>query len=173
MKGFFLGISFMLILIAGGGLAFLMLGYLDVNADSPISTLERKIASRTVDASVERHAVKSPNPIPENAASLKEGMVIYTMNCSGCHGTVDKKPNPVGKNLYPHAPQLIIRPLDDPEWRTFYVVKHGVSRTGMPAWGNILSEDDIWKVTAFLSNLEKLPPEVQQQMPAPVEPAAH
>jgi mono/diheme cytochrome c family protein len=95
-------------------------------------------------------------------------MVIYTMNCSVCHGTLDKKPSPVGKNLFPHAPQLIIRPLDDPEWRTFYVVKHGISRTGMPAWGNILSEDDMWKVTAFLSNLEKLPPEVQQQMPAPV-----
>lgn len=173
MRGFVFGVLVMLLTLIVGGYFFLTLGYLDVNADSPIPTLERKIASRTVDASVERRASKSPNPVPEDATSLKQGMTIYVMNCSTCHGTLDKKPNPVGKNLYPHAPQLIIKPLDDPEWRTFYVIKHGISRTGMPAWGNILSEQDMWKVTAFLSDLEKLPPEVQQLMPASATTGTH
>lgn len=167
MRGFILGVLLTLLGLVGGGYYALTHGYLDVNADSPIPQLEGKIASQTVDASVERHASKSPNPTPEDAASLKQGMTIYVMNCSSCHGTLDKKPNPVGRNLYPHAPQLIIHPLDDPEWRTFYVVKHGISRTGMPAWNNILSEQDMWRVTAFLSHLERLPPEVQQLMPAP------
>jgi hypothetical protein len=31
----------------------------------------------------------------------------------------------------------------------------------MPAWGKTLSEQDMWKVTAFLSRIEKLPPGVQ------------
>ena len=167
MRGFLLGIIFTLIVLIGGGSGYLMSGRLDTNADSPISTLERRIASRALDASVDRHADKANNPVPENAPTLKDGMTIYVMNCASCHGTLDKKPSPLGQNLYPHAPQLVVRPLDDPEWRTFYVVKHGISRTGMPAWGRILSEQDMWKVTAFLSNLEKLPPEVQSQMPAP------
>jgi hypothetical protein len=32
----------------------------------------------------------------------------------------------------------------------------------MPAWNKALSDQDIWKVTALLSHIDKLPPEVQQ-----------
>jgi len=31
----------------------------------------------------------------------------------------------------------------------------------MPSWSKALTEEDIWKVTAFLSRIEKLPPGVQ------------
>ena len=65
--------------------------------------------------------------------------------------------------LFPQAPQLILSPLDDPEWKTFYVIKHGISRTGMPAWGRTMKDEDLWKVTALLSRLTKLPPAVQEQ----------
>ena len=167
MGKFLLGFVFAVIVLCGSAFAGLMLGWLDTNADSPIGNLEKQIASRALDASVDRHADRASNPVQENAAALQDGMTIYVMNCATCHGALDKKPSAIGKNLYPHAPQLIVRALDDPEWRTFYVVKHGISRTGMPAWDKILSEQDMWKVTAFLSNLEKLPPEVQSLMPAP------
>ncbi|HMJ22125.1 MAG TPA: hypothetical protein VK513_09455, partial [Terriglobales bacterium] len=33
--------------------------------------------------------------------------------------------------------------------------------TGMPAWNQALTDPEIWKVTAFLSRIEKLPPAVQ------------
>jgi mono/diheme cytochrome c family protein len=33
--------------------------------------------------------------------------------------------------------------------------------TGMPAWTGILSDDDIWKVVAFIKNSGKLPAETQ------------
>ena len=32
---------------------------------------------------------------------------------------------------------------------------------GMPAWSQALSEQEMWKVTSFLSRIEKLPPGVQ------------
>jgi mono/diheme cytochrome c family protein len=64
--------------------------------------------------------------------------------------------------MYPQPPQLINDPLDDPEWHIFYAIRTGVRYTGMPAWDKALSEEDVWKVTAFLSRLEKLPPAVQQ-----------
>jgi cytochrome c553 len=31
----------------------------------------------------------------------------------------------------------------------------------MPAWTGILSDDDIWKIVAFIKHSEKLPPETQ------------
>jgi hypothetical protein len=33
----------------------------------------------------------------------------------------------------------------------------------MPSWGNIVSDDEIWKLTAFLSQMGKLPPSVDQE----------
>jgi mono/diheme cytochrome c family protein len=53
--------------------------------------------------------------------------------------------------------------MHDPEWHIFYVTKHGIRNTGMPAWKNLMSDTDIWKVTGFLSRINKLPPAVQEE----------
>jgi len=41
------------------------------------------------------------------------------------------------------------------------VIRNGVRYTGMPAWDKTLSETDLWKLTAFLTRIDKLPPAVQ------------
>jgi mono/diheme cytochrome c family protein len=64
--------------------------------------------------------------------------------------------------LYPPPPQVILDPLDDPEWHIYYAIRTGVRYTGMPAWSHALSDQDMWKLTAFLTRLDKLPPGVQQ-----------
>ena len=51
--------------------------------------------------------------------------------------------------------------MDDPEWHIYYAVRTGIRYTGMPAWKKELTEQEMWKVTAFLSRIEKLPPAVQ------------
>jgi hypothetical protein len=33
--------------------------------------------------------------------------------------------------------------------------------TGMPSWDGVLSDDDMWKVIAFVKHSDKLPPDVQ------------
>jgi mono/diheme cytochrome c family protein len=68
---------------------------------------------------------------------------------------------PFGQSFYPPAPNLILHPPDDAEWRLFYVIRTGVRYTGMAAWDKTLSETDMWKVTAFLTRVDKLPPAVQ------------
>ncbi len=163
MRGFILGIVVTLVVLATGGLAYLWLGYFPTNADATPRPMETRIAMRAMDASMDRHAPRVTNPIPPTDDNLIDGMKIYTMNCSGCHGTLDNKPSPIAKAFYPPAPQLILDPLDDEEWHIFYAVRTGVRYTGMPAWGKLMTEPDIWKVTSFLSHLEKLPPAVQEQ----------
>ena len=44
-----------------------------------------------------------------------------------------------------------------PENQNFYIIQHGVRLSGMPGWKMSLKESELWQVTAFLSNLEKLP----------------
>jgi mono/diheme cytochrome c family protein len=157
MRNFIFGVIVTVLVVAFASLAMALLGFMPTRADATPPKLETRIAMSAVDAAMERHAAKINNPIPATESNLIDGMKIYTMNCALCHGGLDKKPSPLSASFYPPPPQLILDPLDDPEWHVYYAVRTGVRYTGMPAWNKALSEEDIWKVTAFLTRLEKLP----------------
>jgi mono/diheme cytochrome c family protein len=161
MRNLILGVVITLLALLLGGLAIATLGFLPTNADSVPPRIERHIAMSAMDASMERHAPRLTNPVPPTDDNLIDGIKIYTTNCAMCHGGLDNKPSALEKSFYPPPPQLIIDPMDDPEWHIYYAVRTGIRYTGMPAWSKALSEQDMWKVTAFLSRIEKLPPAVQ------------
>jgi mono/diheme cytochrome c family protein len=158
MRSFILGIIVTLSTLALFGLAEATLGLVPTNADATPPQLERRVATSALDASMERHAPRVSSPIPPTDENLIDGMKVYTMNCSMCHGTLDDRPSPLEKSFYPPAPQLILDPLDDPEWHIYYAVRTGVRYTGMPAWNKTLSDQDTWKVTQFLARIQTLPP---------------
>jgi thiosulfate dehydrogenase len=161
MRKFIWGVFCTLLVLVVGGLTYALLGYVPTNADATPPKWEEGIASRALDASMEHRAPRVTNPIPPTDENLIEGMKVYTMNCALCHGALNNQPSPLQKHFYPPAPQLVLEPLDDPEWHIYYAVRTGIRHTGMPAWDKVLTHDQMWKVTAFLSHLEKLPPGVQ------------
>ena len=161
MRGFIIGIIITLVVLAVASLGYALLGLMPTNADATPPHYEERVANMALDASMERHAPRVNSPVPPTDDNLIDGIKLYTMNCAGCHGGLDRKPQPFGATFYPPAPQLIVDPLDDPDWHVFYAIRTGVRYTGMPAWGKTLSEPDIWKITAFLTHIEKLPPAVQ------------
>jgi thiosulfate dehydrogenase len=156
-----LGVIVALLVVILGGLGFALLGFFPTNANVEPPHWEAHLAMNAVDASMERHAPRVTNPLMPNDQNLIDGIKLYTMDCAGCHGGLDRKPNPFGASFYPPAPNLISNPPDDPEWHLFYTIRTGVRYTGMPAWEKNVSSDDIWKVTMFLSHMDKLPPAVQ------------
>jgi len=162
MRSFVLGIVLTILVLAIGGLGLALLGFLPTRANSIPSKMERQIVMSALDNSVERHAPRVNNPVPSTDENLIEGLKIYTMNCAGCHGGIDRQPSTLEKSFYPPPPNLILHPPDDAEWHVFYVIRNGIRYTGMPAWDRTLSEPDIWKLTAFLTRVEKLPPAVQE-----------
>jgi mono/diheme cytochrome c family protein len=167
MGKFIGGIVFTLLVIAIGGYCFLKLGMFNTNADQTPSRMERRMAGTAVDASVEKGAADLKNPLQPTDDVLSEGMHIYVEDCAGCHGS-PKEPNSVlGASFNPHVPQFMKRAPDMPDNQNFYITKHGVRMTGMPAWGKILNDDKLWKVTTFLSHMEKLPPAIDQEWKTP------
>ena len=161
MRNFILGIVFTVLVLLIGGIGSALLGFLPTRANTPPPQMEVHLAMSALDNSVDRHAPRANNPIPPSDENLIAGLKIYTMNCALCHGGIDRKPSTLEKSFYPPPPNLILDPLDDPEWHIYFIIRNGVRYTGMPAWDKTLSEADMWKVTAFLSHLEKLPPAVQ------------
>jgi len=162
MRNFILGIIITILVLIVGVLAFALLGLVPTSADAVPPVWETKIATTSLDAAMERHAPRVNNPVPPTDANIIDGMKLYTMNCALCHGGLDNKPSLLAHSEYPPPPQLILEPLDDPEWHIYYSIRTGVRYSGMPAWNKVLSEQDIWKVTAFLSRLDKLSPAVQE-----------
>jgi len=162
MRNFILGVIVTLVVIVAAGLAFAFLGFVPTNADATPPSIERTIAMHSMDAAMERQASHVNNPVPATDDNLIEGMKIYTMNCATCHGSFNYKPSPLAKSFYPPVPQLVMDPSDDPEWHVHYAIATGVRYTAMPAWRNTLTDEQIWKVTALLTRLNKLPPAVQQ-----------
>lgn len=161
MRNFILGIVITILVLLIGGLGFALLGLMPTRANSTPPEMERHLAMSALDNSVERHAPRVNNPVPPTDENLIAGLKIYTMNCALCHGGIDRQPSTLEKSFYPPPPNLILHPPDDPEWHVFYLIHNGVRYTGMPAWDKTLSEPDIWKLTAFLTRVEKLPPAVQ------------
>jgi len=162
MGKFLLGVIVTLLVLLLGGLGFAMLGLFHTAANVEPGHMERRLAMGAVDASMERHAPRIPNPLTPTDQNLEDGMKLYTMNCALCHGSLDRKPSTFASSFYPPPPNLISDPPDDPEWHIFYTIRTGIRYTGMPAWDKTLTEQDMWKVTMLLSHLDKLPPGVQE-----------
>jgi mono/diheme cytochrome c family protein len=159
MRGFVLGILVTLVAIAVGVFAVSYFGLYPIGADNPPSSLERTLASRALDEYADRHKPAGGNPAPITPANLMEGAKEYEEHCAFCHGGAKAKISPMQNKFNPPAPQLVNRVPHDPDNWLFWVTKHGVRMTGMPTWDGVMSDEDIWKIIAFLKNSNKLPPE--------------
>ena len=54
-----------------------------------------------------------------------------------------------------------------PRWaptELFWIVKNGIRMTGMPAWHEIYTDDEIWDIVAFLKRLPAMSPEQYQDL---------
>jgi thiosulfate dehydrogenase len=161
MKEFMFGVIATLAALAVIVIAVTHLGLYPIGADNPPGHLERTLASRAMNVYADKHKPAGDNPIRSTPANLAAGAKSYESNCALCHGGAKAKISPMQNQFSPPAPQLINRiPHDPPSWM-FWVTKHGVRMTGMPAWTGILSDDDIWKIVAFIKNSDKLPAEAQ------------
>lgn len=160
MKGFVTGVLTTLVVGAGIGLAMVYTGKVDVAADSPHSTLILNLLEAAREKSIDR-GVKSVT-VPINLADkerVRRGAGNYDAMCVQCHLAPGTENSEIRMGLYPAPPNLST--LDEPSTeeaaRKFWVIKHGIKASGMPAWSKGGIEDEaIWDMVAFLQVMPKL-----------------
>jgi copper transport protein len=96
-----------------------------------------------------------PNPVPATAASLARGQHIYAQNCASCHGTRGRGNGPAAARLSPGPADLRVHmevsgTTGHTDRQIFEWIANGVEGTGMPAFRNQLSEEDIWHVINYI-----------------------
>ncbi len=160
MRKVFLGFVIAVVVVLGDGFLCVRFGLMDPRADIPVNSLERRIAMPSLDAAVDRRAPEVQNPVQPTDANLIAGMKVYQTNCASCHGDIHHPHGMLADALYPRAPQFVEDTADMPENQNFYIIQHGIRLSGMPAWKQVLNEQEMWQVTAFLSHMDKLSPQV-------------
>jgi len=163
MRKFWLGFVIGIVVLFVVGFLYVRFGFVNPRADIAINPLERYLAMPSLDAAVDRRAPDIKNPIEANDANLIAGMKVYQANCVSCHGDIQHPHGMLAESFYPRAPQFVEDAPDMPANQNFYIIQHGIRLSGMPAWKSILSEQQMWQVTAFLSHMDKLPPDVSTQ----------
>jgi len=96
------------------------------------------------------------NPIPATEQSVRLGHRLYRAHCAVCHG-------PGGRGDGPAAASLVPRPADlrrtarmaDP--LLFTRITDGLPGTAMPAFRDVLTEEERWHVVNFLRSLAEPP----------------
>jgi thiosulfate dehydrogenase len=166
MLKFLAGFLLAIVAVFLAGFCFLRLGFFDPRADIAVGALETRIAMPSLDAAVDRRAPATQNPVLPSDANLSAGVKVYEANCATCHGNIRRPHGALADAFYPRAPQFMEDPPDMPDNQNYFIIAHGIRLSGMPAWKQVLSEQEMWQVTTLLSHMDKLPPAVTDEWKA-------
>ena len=148
--------------LIGGGL-FMYSGLYNIGADVPHFPPVFALLEILRDRSIAAHAKGLVVPHLDNPALIAEGAGHYREMCSGCHLAPGIKDSEIRAGLYPRPPAFT-EPLDIDAAQTFWVIKHGVKLTAMPAWGATHDDQAIWGLVAFVRQLPTLSAEQYEHL---------
>jgi hypothetical protein len=104
--------------------------------------------------SIQARANKLQMPDLKDPARIRQGAGNYAAMCMGCHLAPGMPSTELSRGLYPVPPNLTQATVDAA--KAFWVIKHGIKASGMPAWGKSMDDEYIWNMTAFLQELPRL-----------------
>ena len=88
------------------------------------------------------------NPFANNQAAVDEGRSLYNSTCTGCHGA-NGAAGEFGPGLAIPGRSYARRS----DAQIFDAVQHGIPGTPMPAHQGKLTDDQIWKIAAYVKGL--------------------
>ncbi len=148
--GFIVGLA-VLALAAG---IFVWSGLYNIGADDPHFRTTHTILETLRDRSIEARASKLEIPDLSDPAKINQGAGNYNAMCTSCHLSPGMAETELSKGLYP-APPNLTKMMVKPE-HAFWIIKHGIKASGMPAWGKSIDDAYIWNMAAFLQKLPTL-----------------
>lgn len=159
-------------LVAGAGMVFLFVGFFNVAASTGHWKVTDWLLHTVMRQSVKFHSSGIEPPPLDDRGLVQAGAGHFEAGCAPCHGSPAEGRNPVVREMTPHPPDLA---RTVPSWKAnnlFWIVKHGVKFTGMPAWparhrelnhGHV-RDPEIWAMVAFLQELPDMTAEEYERL---------
>jgi mono/diheme cytochrome c family protein len=149
-----LALGFAAVLLAGVG-ASAYFGAFNVAADAPHSGVTSRVLALIRDRSIAARAAELTVPNLADRDLIATGAELYTAMCTGCHLAPGITNSELRAGLYPEPPDLSAGTSRRPA-EAFWVIKHGIKMSAMPAWGGSHDDATIWAIVAFLQQLPTL-----------------
>jgi hypothetical protein len=134
---------------------FVWSGIYNIGADDthtrPVYSMLETLRERSIGARAKK---LHPPPNLNDQTLVRQGAGNYNAMCMGCHLAPGMPDTELSKGLYPTPPNLTKDTVDAAT--AFWVIKHGIKASGMPAWGKSMEDPYIWGLVAFLQQLPKL-----------------
>jgi cytochrome c len=147
------------VLIIFAGAVFIYSGAYYVGADQPHWSTTSWLLDRARIRSIRSHA--SGIAIPTDLGTEHEivaGVGHFADHCVICHGAPGVPQGDIAHGLYPRPPSLRAAAGFYMPAELFWIIKHGIKMSGMPAWTDH-SDDELWAIVAVLEAL----PEMSEQ----------
>jgi cytochrome c553 len=116
------------------------------------------ILEQVRDQSVATHSAFVEVPDLDDPDMARLGGAHYEGVCVSCHARPGAEIGAVVAQMLPSPPHLSEALAENTPEEIFWVVKHGLKYTGMPAFPTQARDDEVWAVTAFLARLAEARP---------------
>ncbi|MGD8922079.1 MAG: cytochrome c [Candidatus Zixiibacteriota bacterium] len=151
-------------IVVAGFLIFVYSGWYNIAATAHHNSLTRWGINTLTENSIEHRTDDIVVPDLSDSLMIARGFEHYNETCVDCHGAPGVKPEEFAEGLYPKAPPLHKVAAHAEPAELFWITKHGIKMTGMPAFGVNHSDEQIWHIVAFLKTLPNVTPEEYQHL---------
>jgi mono/diheme cytochrome c family protein len=173
MKSFVIGMLVGVLLFSGGIYYYFASGMAPAAAGDPPMFMERKMASRSLGAHIDKANVPAP-PIQPSEDNYVAAAKTYKNQCAGCHGLPDQPAPAISDKMFPDATLLFKDKgvSDDPPQESYWKIQNGIRLTGMPAFKSILNDTQVWQLALLVANMDKIPASAKAVLAPEPGPAA-
>lgn len=157
--------SSIVFLLASGGYVFWWVKSHGFSAREQPSRVEQWLARQARWIAMPSGASSLKNPLSASQENLISAREHFAQHCAVCHGLDGRGDTVIGRNVYPKSPDMrqnATQSLSDGE--LYYIISNGIRFTGMPAWGDEDSPEEIWKLVPFIRRLPYLTREELEAM---------
>lgn len=145
-----------LLILALAGLLVIETGGYDVAADTRHETPVEWALATTMRNSVQSRAADLEAPA-FTPAMVAAGAPEYKAMCQHCHGGVGAEREGWAQGMRPKPPALAHAAARWQPREIFWIAKHGIKMSGMPAFGGTHDDRALWNIAAFVAAMPTMP----------------
>ena len=136
-----------------GAVAFVWSGLYDIAATTPHTQPIYTLLETVGRQSIRRAARNIAEPPLDDPAQVRRGAACYRDKCLVCHGGPGVAQGEIGRSMQPLPGPLVDAKRSFRPRELYWVIRHGIKMSGMPAWQYRMADADMWAVVAFMERL--------------------
>lgn len=167
--GIVIGCLGLLVLQGIAGLVVVYTGAYNVAATEQHMSVTRWAFDTTMQQSIKQRAADVKPVETITPAMLAAGASAYKSTCQHCHAGPGVEREKWAGEMRPRPPHLAEAAAEWEPSEVYWIVRHGIKMTGMPAFGPTHDDATLWGIAAFVKELPAMTPERYASMGKRVE----